>query len=477
MQKELKSLLIVACIAVSATLVVVACGNGETDDPNEFEADVKTSDDILAGVVADKNSPIWEGYDPTQPPPPPPPPPPPSSDSGVSSGGGGTSSDSGVSSGGGTSSNSGVSSGGGTSSTSPGVSSSSTPKSSAVAVAGNCEKKNQKSGFTCGWDGYTSGAILTPGKVLKPAAATPPSGCSAISWSYAPNTTEIALLYDCEKVPDAGVSALGSKNYVLFAELTCDDGKHVNACNPENGWSSKKAPELIGDCVWLSPGNDKPLLGPPYETSAGKGAKPSGVTLVDNDPGGPVCKDKTIKVKYSGNSKDWTNSPAAGTYTDVQYVASCAEYNVLPVSCPTLKVGATMPDEVICVNKTGDLACTLNDKPVTNSELKFSTASEGCMDLEMDWQNQYHPGSNPALNINLECTYKGTGTAAKTCKLLSNGKELKSVSTNNPDCQLQATSIGKISGVSNQKFPKVCVSVTDGGEIKDTGITCRLGVY
>jgi len=49
---------------------------------------------------------------------------------------------------------------------------------------------------------------------------------------------------------DAPITTEGSKKYLLFAELTCDDGKHTTACNPKTGWSSKKAPELTGECEW-----------------------------------------------------------------------------------------------------------------------------------------------------------------------------------------------------------------------------------
>jgi len=136
-----------------------------------------------------------------------------------------------------------------------------------------------------------------------------------------------------------------------------------------------------------------------------------------------------------------------------------------------------MADEVYCVNKTGGFDCTLNDKAISYGELKLTNSSEGCMDIEIDWQDPYYPGTQGPLNIMLGCNYRGNNGVGKTCKLISKGKELRSVTTNNNECQIQAISIGKISGVSHQSFPEVCMRVTEGGEEKYTGITCRLQVY
>jgi len=350
MQKKLKSLFIVASLGLATSLAIVACGEGAPDILNDFLQDLGLSEDVMKDQVDD----VME-HDP-----------PPSSVAPQSSAGNppGSSAapnpNSSASNPTSSAAPGGSSAGGNSSTTTP--SSSSVQKSSAAAVAGNCQESKPISTFTCGWDGSsgTPTPILTPGKILKPAAATPPSGCS-ISWSYAPNTTDIALLYDCEKLPSDGVSALGSKNYVLFAELTCDDGKHVNACNPKEGWSSKKAPELTGKCVW-----DK---NPPEVTSA-RGAKPSGVTSIDTDN---ICgSTRSVVYKYDNGTKDW---PATGILPEwkdwgkdktetyiVEAVLNCPAYSAVVSSpCDPLKVSGGVEHVIECTCVGSD-QCQVNDK-------------------------------------------------------------------------------------------------------------------
>jgi len=355
------------------------------------------------------------------------------------------------------------------------TSSSSKPPSTA---SGGCIENNPKSGFTCSWNKTTN---LTPGFVLKPTEPTGKGDCEIV-WNYAygdqkPLSSD-DVRFNCYALENEGLVAEGSRTYALFANLTCSDGKYINACTPEI--SSGIAPYLNGECVWLSPVNDSPL--PSNETSVGKGAKPSGVTLVDPDK---ICASNAIAAKFENGIKPWSNSPEPDIYTDVQYVATnCPAYDVVPVICPPLKVKATSPDEVICVYpvNSGTLSCTLNGKTMSSGLLdnKLSNASEGCMDIEVDWQNTAYPGtSGSTLNIYVQCTYTGS-QANKTCKVTYNGKESNGTNqtTSNSRCDSQyGFSIGTVKGVSNQFFPKVCMNVIEGGDIKDTNISCSIQVY
>jgi len=170
------------------------------------------------------------------------------------------------------------------------------------------------------------------------------------------------------------------------------------------------------------------------------------------------------------------NSSSSSTLIQGEQSSSSEQQPTPPISSSN-SVQKYMADDVYCVSTTGDMECKLNGKVASYGELKLTNSSEGCMDIEMDWQNQYYPGgSQGPLDIMLECNYRGSNNVSKICKLISNGKELKSETTNNPDCQIRATSIGKISGVSDQFF-NVCIRVFEGGEEKYTDISCRLQVY
>jgi len=117
-------------------------------------------------------------------------------------------------------------------------SSSSSVKVSSSSFVHGCKENNPKAGFTCGWN--VTG-VLTPGTVLKPANPAAPSGCSVV-WRYAPGTNEMVLAYECNEVPAEGFAALGSRNYVLFAELTCDGVVQTTACDPKDGLPSEEDP-------------------------------------------------------------------------------------------------------------------------------------------------------------------------------------------------------------------------------------------
>jgi len=180
-------------------------------------------------------------------------------------------------------------------------------------TATGCRANNPKDGFTCMWDGYTVGAILVPGKILKPAATTLPVGCSDIVWKYAPDTDEMTLVYGCAVLPAEGITSIGYKNYVLFAELTCDGSKQTTDCNPKKGWPSKNP------------------------TTEASGAIPSGVSIGDDDK---VCANPTVVYKYDNDSKTWPTSGLVdtGIYTDVKATLNCPAYDIVAISCPPLTV-------------------------------------------------------------------------------------------------------------------------------------------
>ncbi len=354
MQKKLKSLFMAASLAVASTLVFVACGAGDIKDivESDFGNAKDHAEVILNSVLGNLPSYVEESSSSVEPPP--------LSSSEIQQ----SSAEIQQSSAAPPQSSAVIqqSSGGSTSSSSaspPKSSSSSVAKSSAVAAQGKCRENNPKSGFTCGWDGYSATKILTPGTMLKPATATPPSGCT-VKWNFAPDTSGMMLNYSCGEVPAAGESALGSSNYVLFAELTCDDGVHINACNPKTGWSSKQAPELSGKCRW-----DKD---PPDVTSA-RGAKPSGVTVVDD---GKVCTNPTVVYKYDDQKKTWPSTGILDEWKSwgkdkseiykVEAVLNCPAYSqVVAMACPDLKVSGGVEHVIECTCGSGD-QCQVNDK-------------------------------------------------------------------------------------------------------------------
>jgi hypothetical protein len=340
MQKELRTLLMVACFVMAATLVFVACGSGDIIEIANLAKDLDQSDNIMIDKVNSKDTAIWpDGYVPPLPPisseaelPPPsssidtplplsssvyvPPPPPPVSSSSYQL-------------------------------VLPSSSSINVPKSSSstpVQTGGGCRESNPKTGVTCGWN--VTGT-LTPGTMLKPAAFTLPSGCSSVSWKYAPDTAAMALNYECETLGESGFAALGSRNYVLFAILTCDDGSHTNACNPKTGLSSKIAPILEGECKW-----DKN----PPEVTAARGATPSGVTVKDADH---VCSSPTVVYKYDDGSKTWPSTGILSEWKNwgkndtetynVEATLNCPAYpQVVTSPCPPLKVSGGVEHIIEC---------------------------------------------------------------------------------------------------------------------------------
>jgi hypothetical protein len=336
------------------------------------------------------------------------------------------------------------------------VSSSSKPSSSsasAPAPAGGCKESNPKGGFTCGWDGYTAGSVLVPGKLLKPAAAAPPAGCTDIAWKFAPDTTQMAQVNACKALPAEGVTAEGSRNYVLFAELTCDDGKHTTACNPKAGWSSKRAPEISGTCKW-----DRT---PPSTTTA-RGSKPSGITISDPDK---VCSSPTVDYIYDDNKKwdvatgilkewkDWGKKDKK-TYSDVTPTLNCPAYPAtvtLPV-CPALEVSAGA-DYIIECKGNMDAGCGGDAKK------KVTLKADECVEVSiMGWDNQYHTPT-----VGMRCDAQGSG-GTPSFVVSVNGKN-STISGNG------LVTLGTIK-VGDNEFGTLClISITGASSITCNGPT------
>jgi len=398
MQKKLKSYTVVASIFASLALIFVACGKGELTE--YLEVDLNGSKESLWGKCLDpeKGAHISEcigNIDSTLssssiPPPsseapissaaPPPPPP--------SSGGGGTSSAA-------PPPPPPPSSGGGTSSAAPPPpppppSSSSAPP----PVGGACPSGTAKPGYDCSWDfKETATHKLTPGTRIKPEKTGDDAGCTT-KWLYKTGTSP---LLKCSETTSEGLISEGSRAYILYATLDCGDKSYVNNCKPTDGLSSKDAPELTGDCVW-----DKN----PPEVNTGRGAKPSGVSIIDKDN---ICgSTKSVVYKYKaadGSLKDW---PSTGILSDwknwgkkdsaiyeVEAVLNCPAYTI-PVSstCPKLKVRAGVEYVIEC--KGGEnLSDDCAKKSVT---LKL----DECVELTvLGYTNQYNLPDKVVTRCNL----------------------------------------------------------------------------
>ncbi|MDR2595646.1 MAG: hypothetical protein LBC87_12835 [Fibromonadaceae bacterium] len=357
MQKKLRSLFIVASLSLAASLVIVACGDGIPDILADFRQNVDVSENEMKDKIGD----VMEKS-------PEPPPPPVSSEAPPNPGSSAAPPNPGSSAappnpGSSAAPNPGSSAGGTSSAAAP--SSSSTPKSSAVAATGKCrENPNSntppKAGFTCGWEGYSATKILTPGTKLKPAAHTLPSGCTSVNWNFAPDTSGMIINNACSALPAAGESALGSSRYVLFAELECDDGKHINACDPKTGWSSQPAPVFSDKsrCEWEK-----------NPTTTARGGTPKKGTIEVVDAANPkICgNNPTIVYKYDGG-KDWPATgilpewknwkrPKSETY-NIEAVLNCPAYSqTVSLACPPLEVNAGSDYIIECTGDWNAAAC------------------------------------------------------------------------------------------------------------------------
>jgi hypothetical protein len=456
MQKKLKSLFMVASLLAAATLVFIACGSGDVLQIPLVE--LKTSEDAMYARIEGKDSTMFQGEFPAPEPPPPsseaepppvssgenpiplssseyvPPPPPPP----------------------GSSSSSYVIQLPSSSSVSTSAPSSSSSKP-AQTVSG-CKESNPKSGVTCGWSGYTATATLTPGTMLKPATFTPPSGCSSVAWKFAPDTAGMILNYECEELPDGGVAALGSKNYVLFAELTCDDGKHTTACNPAKGWSSKIAPTLTGECKWSK-----------NPTTTARGGTPvkddNSVKVIDTDH---VCSSPTVVYKYADGTKDW---PATGILSEwktsdvwkdkkheetynVEATLNCPAYpQLVTTTCPPLKVSAGSDYIIECTGKFDDASCGGAAKKTVTLKV------DECVEINvMGYTDQYN-----TPEVIMRCETQGTQQSASVTMAL-NGK---ATTTTGSYSVQPLVSLGKIK-VGDNEFGTLCVTALSGA----TGVKC-----
>jgi hypothetical protein len=442
MQKKLRSLLVAANLLAAAVLVFIACGSGELIDiAGMLDEDITNStEQILVPKIQDKDTAIFpEGYEPPPPPPPPsssevdlpisssteePPPPPPPPSSGIAP----------------TPSSS-------SNAPPPPPPSSSSARSSASQATGGCRESNPKSGVTCGWN--VTGT-LTPGTTLKPAAFTLPSGCSSVAWKYAPDTAAMALNYECETLGESGFAALGSRNYVLFATLTCDDGSHTNACNPKTGLSSKIAPILTGDCKWAK-----------NPTTTARGGTPSGVSVVDTDR---ICTSPKVEYKYAGGTKTW---PSTGildewktwakkqeeTY-EVEATLSCSAYPETVTSpCPPLKVSAGTDYIIECTGKFDDASCGGASKKSVTLSL------DECVEINvMGYTDQYN-----LPDVIMRCETQGTQASASVTVSL-NGK---TTTTSGSYSVQPLVSLGKMK-MGDNEFGTLCVTALSGA----TGLKC-----
>jgi len=448
MQKKLKSLLIAASSIVAATLVFIACGSGQIIeiadsvwDETKDHSEINLYSSVLAYLPSSEvQLPSSSSVDE--------PPQPLSSANQPSSSAVIPQSSAVIPQ---------SSTGGGepppSSAVVPKSSSSNVPKSSAAAASG-CKESSPKSGFTCGWS--ISGSSTTPGKPLTHANAATPSGCSSIAWKYVDDNDDLTLLYDCRALPEAGLTTEGSKKYLLFAELTCDDGKHTTACN-KTPLSTLRAPGLTGTCEWKKSNGDKVT-----ETTTARGAIPGGVSLVDNDK---VCGTTAPSVvyKYDGGTKTWPKEggpiPEAKTYTDVQATVACPAFDVVPTTCPALTVKGGADYQMTCTG--GQISATTCNK--VEQKLK---SSDECIDLEINWDN-----ANYLPTITMTCEGQFTGNNPTSSISVKVGTK-PSVSASKDYYVSVSTDLLKLKVGTNEVLG-ICVSYTTTGSA--TGVTCKLG--
>jgi len=435
MKSKLNSLVIIALLFVSLAIVFVACGGGDMVDLSAITQDVNGANTNLEDEIKDPNSPIWTQPDlpssssDVQPPPSSGVQPPPSS--GVQ----------------------------------PPVSSATPPppkSSSSVtpAPSGSCTKNNELAGFTCKWN---KEGFVMPGMEIEP-QGTPPEGCT-VKWNY-----KSGAFAGCNVLTGTSLKADGDSRYLLFAELSCADGPHINACTPTDGLPSKATPILVGTCKW-----DRPTNTDPIETTLAKGAVPSGIELIDTNS---VCTgNPKIVYKYDNFTKDWPMSgslPEAKIYTDVQATVACSgtgyTYDVTPADpCPPLKANAGSLVSVSIPN--------FNDQ-TTTAQKQFKIPSDECADIEVTWTSNWndHP---IAVFCTVNFVHEETGGVATAGKLeLQYNGKIKSatggynVTLQNEGFNLQPapTSTG-----AKYEFNGVCATAyVNGVKLPNKSIDCEI---
>jgi len=327
----------------------------------------------------------------------------------------------------------------------PPIVSSSSSKAQPATGCGERNQRNPIAGFTCGWN---ITGLLTPGTILKPAEYTLPSGCTSVDWKYAPDTASMVLANECLLINESGIEALGSKNYALFAELTCYDGKHTTACNPKDGWASKIAPELTGACNWAK-----------NPTTTARGGMPSGVAVKDPDK---VCTSPTVVYKYDGGAKTWPSSGILNEWAtwdksqketyNVEATLNCPAYPALVTSpCPPLEVKAGTDYLIECNGDIMSMNCG-NKNTVT---LKL----DECVEINvMGYTDQYN-----LPTVMMRCEIQGTQNSVSVTLSL-NGK---TQSFTGSWGWLSEIILGKLS-LGDNEFGTLCVTALSGA----TGVRC-----
>jgi hypothetical protein len=285
---------------------------------------------------------------------------------------------------------------------------------------------------------------LVPGVLIKPTFSG--QGDCSIAWKYVDSNSPMAIEYGCMETTEDGFIAQGSKEYLLFAELTCADGKHTTACNPKSGLSSKKAPYLAGTCTWGKYDNQP--------TTTARGAVPSGVTLVDEDR---VCNATMPPVvyRYTNGTKNWpTGIIEAGTYTDVQATVNCLTYDVPPLMCPPLEVKAGADHVIECVGDfTFRANCTADGIAGSN---EVTLLLDECVEMNiLGYTNQHN-----LPNLIMRCDIFNN-TVSPSYTLILNGV------AQTPASYINEIPLGRLN-LGDNEFGMLCLTAISGA----SGVKC-----
>jgi len=458
MQKKLRSLLALASFVAATAIFFIACGDGEMIELDSGKVELlDTAGDILLGdkiegiksSVREMSAPAMSSSE--------------QEDPQSSSSQQATQSSSSNDDGGDPPSSSSRASQPSSSSQASTPSSSSKPASSSSKAptpppaTGDCIEENPKSGFNCAWN--VTGT-LTPGTTLKPAAYTLPSGCTAVDWKFAPDTSRMVLMAACESTDDNGFKAEGSNTYVLFAKLTCSDGTHTNACNPKTGLSSKRSPELQGECEWEKN---------PTTTARGGTPKKANIKIVDPDN---ICTGGKVVYKYDGGSKTWPESgilsewagwkrPQSQTYSDIEATLSCSSFSQpVKTACPALKVDAGSDHIIECTGDWNAAACGGAGK--NSATLKM----DECVEINVLGLDKAHQNG---IELVMRCQAAGNENEANVSYTLSLNGGTGTKCTGSYSCN-NTISIGK-THLGDNEFGTLCLTQLAG----KSSVKCDFG--
>jgi len=244
------------------------------------------------------------------------------------------------------------------------------------------------------------------------------------------------------------VMGTNNGNYFYSKSDATDNEYYSIRCVADVGVFNFK-PELVGTCNW-----DK------NPTSTARGAKPSGVTIVDTDK---ICTSPTVVYKYADGTKTW---PASGifdewkswdkkhkeTYSGVTPTLNCPAYGTtvtLP-SCPPLEVRAGADYIIECTgNYANQSFCKVNGTTGNSVTLKDGE----CVEISvLGYTNQ-----NDLPEVGMRCD-----AGSSSFKVSVNEK----VSTINGNGFI---SLGKIK-VGDNEFGTLCVTAVGGAtSLKCTG--------